>query len=89
MTIDISLACLVKISREIENILVRVPGEPLVLLRVDMLYVQHDKVRILHERRYLRHERLLPRERLPRGIKHRAGAVLLRETIELGQKVDL
>ena len=60
---------LVKVGHELQDILVRLHSELSVLLRVDMLDVQHDQVRQRHQFVVFRHQRSVLR------IEGDAGAV--------------
>ena len=82
-------AVVAEIMRTVEDVPVRPAGQGLMLLVVDFLQVEEDRVRHLGQCLKLRDKWLFTGERLRRGVKTGADATRLRLLEELEHEVDL
>ena len=78
-----------EIARTIQDVLIGMVREFLMLQRIDMLDVEQEQVRVVHQLLEFAEERLSPSERLSAGVDTGVYAALLRLLEKLRQEVDL
>ena len=82
-------AVVAQVARTVEDVPVRPAGQGLMLLVVDFLQVEEDRVRHLGQCLKLRDKWLFAGERLRRGVEAGADAARLRLLEEIEHEVDL